>query len=238
MVGITTQGGPAPLRDRRVRQALNYAIDFDAINEGLFMGRVARMSFVFNPPFAHPALPPYTYDPAKARALLAEAGYPNGFELTSLDTPLGRWIQDFELAQAIAAQLGKVGVTFSRGVRTFEWGNYRAKLLSYDLPGLFMQASGGEFELATEAADLTITSPSNFYRWEHPAYEALWQALQNEFDPARRRDIGFRMQEIIWEEAPWIFLYIQPDLYGVSREIDWQPRMDEKIHLWDVTMTP
>ena len=221
----------------RVRQALNYAIDFDAINEGLFVGQATRMAHVFNPPFAHKALKPYDYDPGKARALLAEAGYPNGFELSTLDTPVGQWIQDLELAQTVAAQIGEIGVTFSGGVRSFEWGNYRQKLLSYDLPGLFMQASGGEFELATEAADLTITSPSNFYRWENETYEALWQELQHELDLERRHQIGLRMQEIIHEEAPWIFLYIQLDTHGVSNTIDWEPRMDEAIHLWDVSFT-
>ena len=237
LIGITTQGGPEPLRDKRVRQALNYALDFDAINEGLFGGRATRMSHVFNPPHAHEALAPYRYDLEKAKALLAEAGYPNGFELRSLDTPIGRWIQDFELAQAVAAQLGEIGVTFKEGVRSFEWGNYRAKLLSYDLPGLFMQASGGEFELTMEAADFTITSPGNFYRWENAEYEALWQELQRELDLDRRHEIGLRMQEIILEEAPWIFLYIQLDTYGVSNSIDWEPRMDEMIHLWDVAFT-
>lgn len=237
MIGITTSGGPEPLKDKRVRQALNYAIDFDAISEGLFSGQVDRMSYMFNPPYNHPTLEAYNYDPAKARKLLEEAGYPNGFELSSLDTPLGKWIQDFELAQTIESQLADVGVTLEKGVRTYEWGNYRGKLLSYDLPGLFMQGSGGEFELLTEAADLTITSPSNFYRWENDEYEELWDELQAALDPDRRQEIGYRMQEIVHEEAPWIFLHIQPDVYGVSDQIDWQPRPDEIIHLWDVSLT-
>ncbi|MDA0874534.1 MAG: ABC transporter substrate-binding protein, partial [Bacteroidetes bacterium] len=238
MIGITTAGGPEPLKDKRVRQALNFAIDFEAISEGLFGGEVERMSYMFNPPYNHPTLEAYSYDPDKARALLAEAGYPDGFELSSLDTPLGKWIQDFELAQTIESQLAAIGVTLRDGVRTYEWGNYRSKLLSYDLPGLFMQGSGGEFELLTEAADLTITSPSNFYRWENPEYEALWQELQTELDETRRLEIGYRMQEIVHNEAPWIFLHIQPDVYGVSDRLDWQPRPDELIHLWDVTLNP
>lgn len=238
MIGITTAGGPEPLKDKRVRQALNYAIDFDAISEGLFDGQVERMSYMFNPPYNHPTLKAYPYDPEKARALLAEAGYPDGFELSSLDTPLGKWIQDFELAQTVESQLADIGVTLGNGVRTYEWGNYRSKLLSYDLPGLFMQGSGGEFELLTEAADLTITSPSNFYRWENPEYEALWQELQTALDEDRRIEIGYRMQEIVHEEAPWIFLHIQPDVYGVSERLDWEPRPDELIHLWDASLQP
>lgn len=234
MVGIKTAGGHPALQDKRVRQALNHALDFDAINEGLFGGRLERMAAVFNPPFRHPSLQPYQYDPAKARRLLAEAGYPDGFELGSFDTPLGKWIQDFEMAQTIASQLAEVGVTLRDGVRTYEWGNYRTKLLGHDLPGLFMQASGGEFELLTEAADLTITSPSNFYEWENAEYEALWSELQETLDAERRREIGLLMQEVVLEEAPWIFLYIQVDTYGVSDRIDWTPRMDEVIHLWDI----
>lgn len=238
MIGITTAGGPEPLQDKRVRQALNYAIDFSAISEGLFEGQVERMSNMFNPPYDHPTLEAYPYDPDRARDLLAEAGYPDGFELSSLDTPLGKWIQDFELAQTVEAQLAEVGVTFSSGVRTFEWGNYRSKLLSYDLPGLFMQGSGGEFELLTEAADLTITSPSNFYRWDNPAYEALWEELQTALDEDRRLEIGYEMQEIVKEDAPWIFLHIQPDVYGVSERLEWEPRPDELIHLWNASLQP
>ncbi|MBT6598361.1 MAG: hypothetical protein HOB33_04850 [Bacteroidetes Order II. Incertae sedis bacterium] len=237
MMGITTAGGAKPLQDQRVRQALNYAIDFDAISEGLFGSQVERMSYMFNPPFNHPTLESYTYDPDLARALLAEAGYPDGFVLSSLDTPIGKWIQDFELAQVVASQLGEIGVTLQEGVRTYEWGNYRSKLLSYDLPGLFMQGSGGEFELLTEAADLTITSPSNFYRWENEEYEALWIELQTSLDNDRRTTIGHRMQEIVHEEAPWIFLHIQPDTYGVSDRVDWKPRPDEVLHLWNVTLS-
>lgn len=238
MIGITTAGGPEPLKGRRVRQALNYAIDYEAISEGLFDGQVERMSYMFNPPYNHPGLDAYPYDPEKARTLLAEAGYPDGFELSSLDTPLGKWIQDFELAQTVEAQLAEVGITLENGVRTYEWGNYRSKLLSYDLPGLFMQGSGGEFELLTEAADLTITSPSNFYRWENPEYEALWEELQTVLDEDRRVEIGYRMQEVVREEAPWIFLHIQPDVYGVSDRLDWEPRADELIHLWNAALRP
>lgn len=237
MIGITTNGAESALADKRVRQALNYAIDFEAISQGLFSGQVERMSYMFNPPYNHPTLEAYSYNPDRARQLLTEAGYPNGLVLSALETPLGKWIQDYELAQAVQAQLAAVGVTLSDGVRTYEWGNYRTKLLSYDLASLFMQGSGGEFELLTEAADLTITSPSNFYRFKNEEYETLWAELQSALDQDRRLAIGYRMQEIIHEEAPWIFLHISPDTYGVSEKVDWVPRPDEIIHLWNVTLS-
>ncbi|NNE36250.1 MAG: hypothetical protein HKN13_13505 [Rhodothermales bacterium] len=237
MIGITTAGGNPALADKRVRKALNHAIDFDAINEGLFGGLEERMSHVFNPPFANERVEAYEYDPERARDLLAEAGFADGLELDALDTPIGKWIQDYQLAQAVEAQLNAVGITLKDGVRTYEWGNYRSRLLRYDLPDLFMQASGGEFELLTEAADLSISSPSNFYRWENDEYEGLWGELQNELDENRRKAIGDRMQEIVRDEVPWIFLHIQRDVYGVSTRVDWKPRMDELVHLWDVSLS-
>ena len=236
LVGIKTKGGNKALEDKRVRQALNYAIDWDAINEGLFMGRAKRMSYMFNPPNANTNLKPYPYDPEKAKALLAEAGYPNGLELDAFITLKGRWVKDYELAQAVKAQLEEVGVKFKQGLIVYEYGVYREKLLAHDLPDLFMNGSGGEFELAGEAADLTSTSPSDFYEWNNPEYEALWKQLQGELDEQKRWEIGQKMQDIIYEDAPWIFLYIQLDTYAVNDRIDWKPRMDESIYLWDVNI--
>jgi peptide/nickel transport system substrate-binding protein len=233
-VGLTTNG-PEPLQDQRVRQALNMAIDWESINQGLFLGRTRRMSHIFNPPYANADIEPYPYDPDGARALLAEAGYPDGFELDAFATPVGRWINDLQLAQVVKSQLEAIGVTFQQDLQTFEWGVYREKLLAFDLPAIFMQASGGEFEAAGEAADFTIESPSNFYRWENPEYEALWQELQGELDMDRRFEIAQEMQQVIHDDAPIIFLYIQLDTYGVNNSVNWSPRMDELIHLWDVT---
>jgi peptide/nickel transport system substrate-binding protein len=236
LMGIKTKGGNKALEDPKVRQALNYAIDFDAINEGLFGGAARRMSYVFNPPNANSGLQPYTYDPEKAKALLAEAGYPDGLELDAIIAPKGRWVLDYEIAQAVKAQLEEVGVKFKDGLVVYEWGVYRQKLLDHNLPDIFMNASGGEFELAGEAADLTSTSPSDFYEWNNPDYEALWTQLQGEQDEAKRYEIGQKMQQIILDDAPWIFLYNQLDTYGINDRIDWTPRIDEMIHLWNVSI--
>jgi peptide/nickel transport system substrate-binding protein len=235
-IGITCQGGHPALEDKRVRQALNYAMDFDAINEGLLMGRGERMTYVFNHPYANTDLDPYTYDPEKAKALMAEAGYPDGLELSGIMCPDGKWVKDYEIAQVIKAQLEEVGITFTEGLVVYEWGVYRDKMMAYDTPDLFMNASGGEFELQAEAADLTFTSHSDFYRWNNPEYEALWEELGGTLDEDRRMEIGLEMQEIIYDDAPLMFVYMQLDVYGASDRIDWVPRMDEEIFLWDVSI--
>ena len=106
--GIVSDGD-GPLSDARVRRALNYAVDWDTINVALLMEYGERMGAFVPPASAYPEIGPYPYDPAKAKQLLAEAGYPNGFE-TVFHTPSGRYIRDREIAMAIADNLADIGV--------------------------------------------------------------------------------------------------------------------------------
>jgi peptide/nickel transport system substrate-binding protein len=95
----------APFQDKRVRQAMNYAINKEAIIANT-LDRFGKplASSVIPEAFGHnPELAPYAYDPDKARQLLAEAGYPNGFEV-GFDTTLGRYPQDKEIAEVVAGQ--------------------------------------------------------------------------------------------------------------------------------------
>ena len=100
----------SPLNDKRVRQAINYAVDREAIVKSLLLGAsyttgqlAAPTSFGFNP-----KIKPYPYDPARAKALLKEAGFANGFELTIELAVLGS--SDSLLYQRIAEDLSKVGI--------------------------------------------------------------------------------------------------------------------------------
>jgi peptide/nickel transport system substrate-binding protein len=115
-----------PFDDVRVRQALNYAVDKESIVKNIYQGLAAVIPDVVGPlNIGYAPVKGYGYDPAKAKKLLAEAGYPNGFK-TTLWTPKGRYMKDFELAQAVQQQLAAVGVEAS--LETFEWGAYMAQL--------------------------------------------------------------------------------------------------------------
>src|SRR5690606_29496873 len=103
--------GEPPLNDVRVRQALNYAVDKEAIVEGLLEGNA-----VITPGIIHQSLlgyneelQPYPYDPDQARELLAEAGYGDGFTL-DFHVSQGRYVMDREIAEAVAGQLAQVGI--------------------------------------------------------------------------------------------------------------------------------
>ncbi len=111
--------------DVRVRQALNYGVDKDSIVKNIYQGMGMVIPAVVGPmATGYADLKPYPYDPAKAKKLLAEAGYPNGFK-TTLWTPKGRYLKDYELAQAVQQQLQAIGVDAS--LEAFEWGAYLAQ---------------------------------------------------------------------------------------------------------------
>ena len=102
----------SPLKEVRVRQAINYAVDKDAIvkNRLLGYGRISSGQLVGSDAYGfNPELKPYPYDPERAKKLLAEVGHPNGFEI-NFDGTEGRYPKDKEVEEAIVAQLGKVGV--------------------------------------------------------------------------------------------------------------------------------
>src|SRR5574341_47448 len=115
-----------PFDDARVRQALNYAVDKESIVKNIYQGLGAVIPTMVGPlNTGYAAVKGYPFDPAKAKKLLAEAGFPNGFK-TTLWTPQGRYLKDFELAQAVQQQLAAVGIEAK--LETFEWGNYLAAL--------------------------------------------------------------------------------------------------------------
>ncbi len=115
-----------PLDDVRVRQALNYAVEKESIVKNIYQGLAVVIPTMVGPlNTGYAPVKGYPFDPARAKKLLADAGYPNGFK-TTLWTPKGRYLKDFELAQAVQQQLGAVGVEAS--LETFEWAAYLSLL--------------------------------------------------------------------------------------------------------------
>lgn len=120
VVFITERDGPAPLKDRRVRQALNYAVDRETISRTLLRGwgrpagqPAASVSFGYDP-----ALAPYPYDPGVARRLLAEAGYERGFPMT-IEILTNAFPADGLIYQSVAHYLRQVGIDVTLRVITF-----------------------------------------------------------------------------------------------------------------------
>ena len=215
-IGLNTQWGP--LRDARVRQAFNYAVNKGAILSSVLfdLGTVVDSPcpagmFGYGPVQAGG----WPFNPIKAKQLLAEAGYPSGFEVTFF-TPTGRYIQDFQVAQAVAAQLRNVGIRAS--VSTMEWPSYVAEITAPpERTRLQMFVLGW----AWVVLDCDGVLFGQFHSSQHPPrglapafytnaeVDSWLDEARTTVDVEKRKTLYRQAQQRIWTDAPWIFLWAQ-----------------------------
>jgi len=187
--------GRNPFKDVRVRTAVYQAIDIEAIrtrimrNASLPTGGITPSILASNPD-AEKRLP---YDPARAKQLLAEAGYPNGFDVT-LDCPNNRYINDEEICLAVAAMLARIGIQTK--VSTMPRSTYFPKLEKFDT-SMYMLGWGGAITDAQTMLSPVLRSPDpktgngsfNYGRYVNPKLDALIDAAAVEPNVEKRREI-------------------------------------------------
>ncbi len=229
-----TEGGKA-IRNAKVRNALQYAIDVPAICAQLLNTKCERATSLVNPPNGNPDLKPYPYDPKMAEKLLDEAGFPkkNGvrFEIV-LQSPRGRYLNDANVALAIGQYLTDVGV--KTDVQLMEWASVYVPLIRKKEAGpmFLLGTGGGTWNALYDMADLsTPTAGTNYTNWEDPEFFSGWAELSQKRPEAEQRATINRMLKIFYERGPWLLMYFQPDFYGVSNRVDWNARRDEKIYI-------
>ena len=226
-----------PFTDRRVRQAINYGVNVDSIVKNLFLGFAIRLNgpFFTVTPGYDPSLPPYAYNPTKAKQLLTEAGYGSGFDVT-LTVPAGsQGAQKLpEVGQAIAGDLGRIGVRVKVvQVESAEgFSLYRAgKFQMYMFPWQSSPESGLHVETL-------FASYTRGYYYKNPEADKLIRPYMQALDPARRAALGRPLLHFLHDDAPWLFLYEEPDLYGVRKSVAWRPNTyDYIIHVDELKMT-
>jgi len=229
-----------PMQDLRVRQAMNYGVNVEEIINTVMEGHATRMAGPLIPinQGHDDSLKPYPYDPEKAKALLKEAGYGEGLKLT-LHSCQGRYLKDTEYAQAVAAQLAKIGVDVT--VRFYEWGTYLSQLKSRKLPnGKFggvmpdMHLNGrSDRELEGGIMYAWFSSGASWVSFGDPEVDAALEEVMPVIDRVKRQEGLNKLQKFIQQKAPWIFLWEQHDLYGVGNRLEWEPRADEQFYLFD-----
>jgi peptide/nickel transport system substrate-binding protein len=230
-------GGGEPLKNQSVRQALNHAVNVDAILKFLLNGMGERTATLMTPdfPFFDPSVKAFEYDPAKAKQLLTEAGFPNGFEL-NFDVPsTAITIKPVEVAQAIAADLAKVGV--KANVRPQEFATAVKLRDERKIAPLYLWSWGG----ATLDADDKFFS---LYAKESPyttfpvdaEIDRLVVEGRTTVDEAKRKPIYAELQQRVKNQAASVFLYAQPDAYAINKRLTWQARSDERIFLWNADL--
>ena len=225
----------SPLKDVRVRQALNYAVDKTAIVSKLIgASSEATTTLLTARDFGFsPDVKPYPYDPQKARQLLAAAGYPNGFSV-KIDATAGRYINDTAVVQAIAGYLGEVGVKAE--INTLEFGAFNGVLFAHKTSPMYFVGWGNPVFDASYVFNFVTMTGSLLRTIEDPAIDKLLKDANESTDQAARKSLYAKAGALINDAAPAIFLYKQPVLYGMSRRLDWKPRADEFLYMYDAKL--
>jgi len=226
-----------PLDDVRVRRALNYAVDVELIIEKVYGGRATVLPGPLSPfnNFADKTLKPYGHDVEKAKALLAEAGYADGFPMV-IDASA-----DYkELAEAVAGQLRNVGVDAS--VRIWDWGVLKPLLKAGERTAAVSSWGDSAFDPVgyMEAkwrtpVEGTGKGRGRYSLYSNPRVDELIDAGEVETDVAKRHEIYNEAQKLIWEDAPMIFLFVPQEVQACSANVmNWVPSPDSRINLHDV----
>ena len=203
-----------PFADKRVRQAINYAIDKKSLVEQVLQGTAEVASGPTPPAFSwayNENLQPYPYNPEKAKQLLKEAGQENA-SLTFYVTEGGSGMLDpVPMGTAIQADLAKIGVDVK--IETYEWNTFLGKVN----PGLEGKADMAEMAWMTNDPDtlpyLALRTGAwpdkggfNSGYYSNPEVDKLLEAARQSTDQAERAKLYQQMQEIVYEDAPWAFI--------------------------------
>ncbi|MHB1652195.1 MAG: glutathione ABC transporter substrate-binding protein [Desulfitobacteriaceae bacterium] len=210
-----------PFNDVRVRQALNYAIDKDAFIKIVYSGFAGPMKSVIAPNVQFfSEQKPYPYDLAKAKELLKEAGYQNGFETTLWSNNNSTYIK---ATQFLQQQLAQVGIKVK--IENMESGTMSSKIWSVQKPeDATIQLYFGGWSPSTGDADWGLRPllgkdliPPKGYNTAYYLNSAVDQEIQNAIitaDSAQRKAAYDKAQKLIWTDAPWVFLDTRETISG------------------------
>lgn len=233
--GVTDKAGNPlatnPFKDLRVRQALSKAINRPAIAERVMEGLAIPASSPVPPSvIGHdPALRPETYDPDAARQLLAAAGYPEGFSIV-LSAPNNRYINDDQVAQAVAQMFARIGVTARVDAMPLSMYLTRARNREFGVALLGWGSLASDLALRSLAATLNPEKGHgawNWARYSNPSLDKLIEQSLATVDPAKREAAARAASALAVHDVAYIPLHYQVVTWAMTRSLDYAARTDE-----------
>jgi len=204
----------SPWHDVRVRQAAGFALDRAGLNQAETLGlsrptgglipRVLDFARAYDPP---------AYDPARAKRLLGEAGYPNGFDAGDL-TPFPPF---FSLAEAIGNYLQAVGIRTR--MRTMERATFLTSWREHKLRGVIMGLGAPAGNAATRI-EVYVTKGGIYSAGEVPEIETLYQRQARELDRKKREGLLHQIQQIMYDRAMYVPIYELAFLWGIGPRVE------------------
>ncbi len=234
---LNARPGAGVTEDKRVRQALNYAINKEELASAIFLGRAAVADGQLLAPTAFgydPTISAYPFDPEKAKALLAEAGAEGA--TINITSQSGRWLKDRDSVEAIAGYWSAIGLNVN--IETYEWSDFLGRIRNREVrPQVFYASSSNELFDADRPTTQTLhptggSSSSN----ENEAFVELIEKARYETDVDARKALYSQILHIAHEDANLVWLLWHQDIYGLAKRVEWTPRPDGKILVKDITL--
>ena len=223
--GFNTQR--EPFDDPQIRRALNYAVDSETIVSQLLNGAgIPSQAPIAPSVFGHSEEEIYSHDPDRAEEMLAEAGYEDGFS-ANLYHPVGRYMEDEIIAQAIQSQLADIGVEVE--LITMEWTTLLETIAQppeeaeHDMYLLGFSSGTGDADYSLYSLFHSSQWPpagNAFSYYENEELDELLEKARLVSDPAERENIYADASQLIWQEAPWIFLHSEVQLNAVRENVE------------------
>jgi len=238
--------GENPFKDRRVRAAFAHAIDIDAINEKIMRGAATPSGLMVAPQINghNPELnTPYEYDPERSKALLAEAGYPDGFRLT-MDCPNNRYVNDEKICQAVTGLLARVGIKVD--LLAQPKSKYFAKVLAqndYDTSFYLLGWTPGTidshnvlYNLLSCQNEETGAGLFNLGNYCNERVDEITRLVEKETDPEKRQALIDEAFKIVQDEYGYMPLHQQPLSWGVREGVSVAQRADNVLDFRNVVL--
>jgi len=230
---VKAHDGKNPLADVRVRRALNMAIDRKAINARIMDGMATPATqYMLDGMFgALPQGPDIPYDPEAAKKLLAQAGYPDGFEMT-IATPNDRYVNDASVAQAVAQYFSRIGVKTSIDAMTasifFARGAKRD--YSFALRGWLQETGEASSLFHTWVASLDTSKSigiNNYGAFSHAEFDRVYLQAAVTVDPDARRKLLEQATRIALDQVPLIPLHFESTIWAFRDGLSYEGRRDQ-----------
>lgn len=229
-LALKTDKGPTA--DLRVRQAIDLAIDdqtiVDTILQGAGTPMLTRVPSGVNG-CDEDLVGKYNYDPERAKELLAEAGYPDGFSM-KIEAPTGRYTMDAEISQAIVAMLSQVGITVD--LQLLESSAYSNVFSAHSAEDGFMTCFGlGFFDASYGMIGYFGVNTSGESNWNNQEYIDMYYEAEFNMNEEERTQLFQEMQQMVADEVPYAIICQIDNSYGVKDSITMTPRLDDVWNL-------
>jgi ABC-type transport system substrate-binding protein len=225
--GVYMNVAKKPFDDARVRQAVSHAIDKRAIVQTFLAGYGAVADSILpTKVWGYKSQRAFDYNPARARQLLTEAGYRNGFS-TTMWVPIGSYVNAQQISEAIAGMLRQVGITVR--LELMETGRFFATLRSRGPEESTMEMAYYGFGAGTGEPDYSLRllyhssqfAPrgSNRQFYSNPEVDALLEIGPSRVSERQRQIAYERIQEIVWKDQPWAYVFFINQAVGANKAL-------------------